>query len=337
VPRHEVVVVAASAGGIEALREVLGGLDPEFPAAIFVVLHVGEGAGSALTDILRRASTIPVTTAVEGEPIEPGRVYVCVAGHHLLVGDGVVLVRRGPTENGHRPAADPLFRSAARYFGPAAVGVVLSGTLSDGSAGLRSIRDRGGVAVVQDPVDAMFPGMPQNALKVAGADHVVDAAAMGPLLSRVVREAATEPPEDEDPRLGREVEMMEHDGRTTDAEHLGTPSPWPCPDCSGVLWEIDDGHALHFRCRVGHAWSAHDLFLVQGDEVERALWMALRSMEDRAALQQRLASRAAEGGRPLSAHRFEDLAEEMAHSISVLRRILGSDMLQADHQDTADA
>jgi two-component system chemotaxis response regulator CheB len=246
---------------------------------------------------------------------------VCVGDHHLLVGEGHLHVRRGPRENGHRPAADPLFRSAALYYGPRAIGVVLSGSLSDGTAGLLAIRRQGGTAIVQDPIDALYDGMPLSALEYVGADHVVPAAEIGPLLNRLLKEDP--PPHGPPPpdHIRKEVAFMENH-ESLDRQHPGEPSPWPCPDCNGVLWQIDEGNIVRFRCRVGHAWSADDLLNVQGSAIESALWMALRSLEDRAALSRTLAERALAGGRSISAHRFQSDSEEIEESVRVLRDLL---------------
>lgn len=279
-PTRDVVVVAASAGGIEALRDVLSGLAPDFAGVVLIVLHMPSGGASTLPAILGRVSPIPVAEAVDDEQLEGGRVYVCRADHHLLLGDGRVRVRRGPMEHGHRPAADPLFRSAARRYGPRAVGVVLSGTLSDGTDGLRAIRSQGGVAVVQDPADALYPGMPHSAIEAVGADHVVPAAEIGPLVTRLAEEAVG-------------------------------PNPPPVPD-----------DVLRFRGRVGRAWSSESLADEPDAEVEEALWMALRSLEDRATLSLTLADRAEAAGRVMSARQFRGDADDVGRSIGVLRHLL---------------
>jgi two-component system chemotaxis response regulator CheB len=322
-PRRDVVVIASSAGGIEALRDVLRGVPVDYDGVMLVVLHMPAGGGMALPKILDRAGPLPAAPAVDGEPLKVGRVYVCVADHHLLIGDGHVHVRRGPRENGHRPAADPLFRSAARYFGTRVVGVVLSGTLSDGTAGLSAVRRQGGVAIVQEPSDALYGGMPTSALDSVGADFVVPAAKIGPLLATLAREdgPADEPTPDE--TLRKEVALMEGDHDPV-RNHPGRPSPWPCPDCNGVLWEIDDD-VLRFRCRVGHAWSAESLIHEQGAAVEAALWVALRALEDRATLNRTLAERARAGGRSLSAGRFAEESEDIDQSIEILRRLVNTD------------
>ena len=320
---RRIVVMAASAGGIEALQTVLRELSPDFDAPVLIVLHMAAGSGGALPGILDRAGPLRAISAVDGQELVPGRVHVCVADHHLLVGEGHLHVRRGPRENGHRPAADPLFRSAALYYGPRAIGVVLSGNLSDGTAGLLAIRRQGGVAVVQDPVDALYDGMPMSALEYVGADHVVPAVEIGPLLNRLVKEALPATPSPEAPdHMRQEVAIMEDKEALLRGEHPGEPSPWPCPDCSGVLWQIDEGNMVRFRCRVGHAWSADDLLNVQGSAIENALWMALRSLEDRAALSRTLAERALAGGRSISANRFRSESADYEESVRILRELL---------------
>lgn len=318
--RH-VVVVGASAGGIEALQQMVAGFPPDLAASVLVVLHMGPGSGGALPRILDRAGPLPALAATEGEPLEESRIYVCVADHHLLVSDGEIRLRRGPRENGHRPAVDPLFRSAAVYYGPAALGVVLSGSLSDGTAGLSVLRRQGGRAVVQDPAEAIYDGMPASAIEHVGADHVVKAAEIGPLVGRLVlgMPPTVRPPVPE--LLAKEVALMESEPGV-EWEETGRPSPWPCPDCNGVLWEIHDDTVLRFRCRVGHAWAAADLLSVQGSAIETALWTALRALEDRVTLMHTLADRARRTGRTIGARRFEDDVAEYERSVEVLRELL---------------
>jgi two-component system chemotaxis response regulator CheB len=323
-PNRDIIVMGASAGGIETLKVVLGGIPPDVPACILAVVHIPPSGGRALQRILSRASQLEVLAARHGEPLKHGRVYVGIGDHHLLVGDGVVQVTSGPRENGHRPAADPLFRSAAAYYGTRVIGVVLSGTLSDGTAGLLTVRRRGGLVVVQDPADAMYDGMPSSALEYAGADYVVASADMGRLLSRLALEDVDPSQEAADDRLRKEVQIMESGDGGLDEHQPGTPSPWPCPDCNGVLWAIEEGPVLRFRCRVGHAWAAESLLERQDEGVEAALWMALRALEDRADLSRTLAQAAQNDGRPLSAERFRSDLERMTESIGVLHRLLGT-------------
>src|SRR4051812_33372881 len=208
-PTRDVVVVAASAGGLEALQALLAGLPGDYAGVLLVVSHIPAQSGDALPKILDRATSLPVANARHGERLRGGHVYVASPDHHLLVGDGHLHVRRGPRENGHRPAADPLFRSAALHFGPRVVGVVLSGTLSDGAAGLVAVRRQGGVTVVQDPGDALFNGMPLSALEAVAVDHVLAAAQMGPLLAALALEDVSSRVAEPDATMRQEVSLME--------------------------------------------------------------------------------------------------------------------------------
>jgi two-component system chemotaxis response regulator CheB len=233
--RREIVVVAASAGGIEALTRMLGRVSPTISATILVVVHIPAEASNTLARTLDRAGPLPATTVLDGERLEPGRVLVCAADHHMTVAGDHLHVRRGPREHGHRPAADPLFRSAARYHGRRVIGVILSGTLSDGTAGLRTIRRHGGLAIVQEPGDALYEGMPRSALEYVGADLVGTADEIGSLLGELTAEPLPPSVEREwaDPALGAEVSVME--GQRLGPAPTGTPCQWPCPDCGGVL------------------------------------------------------------------------------------------------------
>lgn len=186
---HDVIVVGASAGGVETLSTLVSELPEDLPAAVFIVLHLAPTSASALPQILARRTKLPVDQPPDGEPIRPGRVYVAAPDRHMLLAPGTVRMAAGPRENGHRPAVNTLFRTAAAVYGPRVIGVVLSGTRDDGTAGLRAIHDRGGLAVVQDPDEALFPGMPLSALAGDHPDYVVPVGEMGDLLSKLAREA----------------------------------------------------------------------------------------------------------------------------------------------------
>ena len=321
-PDHDIVVVGASAGGVEALVRLADCLPPDLRAAVFVVLHVPPAGTSALPDILGRHARLPASHVKDGEPIEHGRIYVAPPDHHLLLGTGHIHLSRGPRENGHRPAVDPLFRSAAREYATRVVGVVLSGTLDDGTAGLAAVKSRGGVAVVQDPGDALYPGMPGSALEHVDADHVLPAAAMGELLARLAVEPAPDPPGPAPTDMRMEVEVEGFSLEAMEGEHPGEPSGFSCPDCNGVLWGIDDGGPQRFRCRVGHAWSPKSLLTRQSESLEAALWIALRSLEERAALARRLAEPARRRGHRITATRFEEQAAEAQQAARVVRDLL---------------
>lgn len=320
-PDHGIVVVGASAGGVEALADLAASLPPDLPAAVFVVLHLPSTRSSALPDILSRRGPLPAAHVKDGEPIEPGRVYVAPPDHHVLLRSGHVHLARGPRENGHRPAVDPLFRSAAREYGSRVIGVVLSGALDDGTAGLAAIKTRGGLAVVQEPADALYPGMPTSALEHVPVDHVQPVAAMGALLARLTAEpagAARPAPAD----MEVEVEVEGFSLEAMEGEHPGQPSGFSCPDCNGVLWEIQDGDLQRFRCRVGHAWSPESLLTQQSEGLEAALWIALRSLEERAALARKLAAPARRRGHTITASRFEEQAAEAQQAARLVRNLL---------------
>jgi two-component system chemotaxis response regulator CheB len=317
------VVVGASAGGVEALAQLLGGLPADFPAAVLVVLHMPTSARSALAAILARVSALPVRQAVDGLPLEPGTVTVAVPDHHLMLVDGHVMLSRGPRENGHRPAVDVLFRSAARAAGPRVVGVVLSGVLDDGAAGTIAVRARGGVGVAQDPDDALYASMPAHAIEVGRADHVAPLAEMGALLVRLVSEDVHLEGPPPSHLMKTETAMADFDAEAlNDEDRPGTPSGFGCPSCHGALFTITEGGMERYRCRVGHAWSPEALAEEQAQVLEGALWMALRGLEERAALSLRMRQRAEERGHRHSALAFRRRHDEAQAAALVLRRLL---------------
>jgi two-component system chemotaxis response regulator CheB len=314
---RDVVVVGASAGGVEALRAMVAGLPADLPASVLVVLHMPAGGTSALPAILGRAGPLPARAARNGEPLEHGRVYVARPDHHLLVDDGAVALSRGPTENGHRPAINALFRSAAIAKGAAVTGVQLSGLLDDGVAGLQAIAGRGGRVVVQDPRDALYRSMPEHALRALTADHVVAAADIGEVLAKITAEQVETAPCPAPALLRWENEIAGARRADTGAEAVGEPSEFACPDCHGVLADIDAGD--RYRCRVGHAWTAEALLDAQRSAVDHAFWTALRALEEKAALCSRLASRARERGNQRIAERYDRQAGEAKEAAHVLR------------------
>src|SRR4029453_2511595 len=285
-------------------------LPAALPAAVFVVLHVSATGTSALPEILSRHGPLPASHAKDGELVERGRIYVAPPAHHVLLRGGHVPLARGPPENGHRPAVDSLFRSAAREYATRVIGVVLSGALDDGTAGLLAIKSRGGVAVVQETEDALYPGMPCNALEHVHVDHVVAVASMGKLLARLTAEPAGGPPGPVPAVMTMEVGLEGLSLEALEGEHPGQPSRFSCPDCNGVLWEIQTGRLQRYRCRVGHAWSPESLLTQQTEALEAALRIAMRTLEERAALSWRLAEPARRRGHSITATRFEEQATE---------------------------
>ncbi len=323
-PGHDIIVLGASAGGVEALREVIKGLPADLPAAVFVVLHLPSDATSVLPHILKRAGKLPAHHPNDREAIEPGRIYVAKPDCHLLIKRGYVLLVRGPKENGARPAVDPLFRTAARYYNNRVIGVVLSGALDDGTAGLIAIKSRGGIAIVQEPDDALYSGMPRSALENAEVDYCLPASDIASVLTRLVNE----PVEREEggtmsDDMEKEIDVAEFDLEAMkSSDRPGVPSRYTCPECHGVLFEIDEESMLRFRCRVGHAYSAETLLSEQAVALEAALWAALRSLEENVALARRLARRMRERGNERSAKRFDENADDLQHRVGLIRNVL---------------
>lgn len=325
--RRDVVVVGASAGGVRALQTLVAGLPADLRAAVLVVLHTPATARSALPAILSRAGALPAVQAADGDLLEPGRILVAPPGRHMLVHDGRVLLSRGPRENGHRPSVDVLFRSAARDLGPRVVAVVLSGTLDDGAAGMVAVHRAGGVGVVEDPATAAYAGMPTAALAADDPSQVVPVERLaGAIVAELDRDVPVDgtPPAWPAPELTvEEVETAAHAlHRHGEPDPTGTPSGFACPDCNGVLFEIEEGPTRRFRCRVGHAWSPASLAAQQGVAVEGALWLALRTLEERAALCDRMAGNAAGRGHAVTAEAFADQAAEARSSALVIRGLI---------------
>ena len=327
---HDLVVIGGSAGGVEALTRLMRALPADFPAAVLVVIHFPPNAMSALPAILNRAGPLPAAVGKPEEPILPGKVYVAPPNCHLLVEDGQIRISRGPKENGHRPAIDALFRTAAAAAGPRVIGVLLSGNLYDGALGLLRIKQRGGWTVVQDPRDALYGGMPSSAIERVEVDHIVKLQDLPELLIRLVAEPAQDAVQeetgamteamDDDEELESEVEreIVVADKRT----QPGAPSTQTCPECHGTLWEADEGKVTYFRCRIGHAFTAESLVAIQAEALEAALWTALRSLEEHAALVRRMAVRAGANQHARSAAVFTEQALDAEHHAAVIRNVL---------------
>ncbi len=329
---HDIVVIGASAGGVEVLSDLVSLLPADFPAAIFVVLHVPAHSPSLLPRILERKGPLPASHAVDGEAIRPGRILIAPPDQHLLLERGQIRLIKGPRENGHRPAIDPLFRSAALAYGPSVVGVVLSGTLDDGSSGLLAIQQRGGTTMVQDPDEALHAGMPRNAIEAVAVDRVLPVAGIADELVRLARDPINDPEgQPLSDKMEQENQLTAFDlDAIEDEDRPGRPSGFSCPDCGGTLWELTEGELIRFRCRVGHAWSANGLVAEQTEGIETALWTALRALEERAALCTRVASRMEERGRNISAARFREQAAESKQQAALLRRVLVIDPTTSD-------
>jgi two-component system, chemotaxis family, protein-glutamate methylesterase/glutaminase len=324
VATHDIIVIGASAGGVEAIMTLVAELPRDLHASVFVVLHVARGR-SVFPDILSRSGRLPAAHPADGEALQYGRIYVAPPDHHMTVEPNRVRVLHGPSENGVRPAVDPLFRSAARVYGSRVVGVILTGSLDDGTAGLAAVKQAGGIAVVQDPDEAFAPSMPRSAMGAVRVDHVLPLREIAVFLRNVTLEDAREPPAP--PEHGPHLRQLEPDlGRpgvaVTPSDRPGALGVFSCPECNGVLWETDDGGVLRFRCRVGHVYSSDSMLAAQTDSVDRALWAALRSLEERAALTKKMADRATRREQHWIARAFEERSKIAADHAVVVRELL---------------
>ena len=310
-----VIGIAASAGGVEALRRVVSDLPADLPAAICVVLHIPATGRSLLAPILDRDSAMRAVVARDGQRLRAGTIYVAPADRHLLVRRHTVELSHGPKENRVRPAADPMFRSLARAWGAGAIGVILSGALDDGSAGALWLANAGGVVIVQDPETAIVPGMPASAIAATPPDYTVPLDEISDVLQRLAREA---PPAGEEEEMPREPDPVDH--LHAEQRPAGPPSAFTCPECSGALWELRERDLVRYRCRVGHTYSEDAMVEAQGEAVEAALWTALEVLEERGELLRRIAGRMDD--MPRSAGRFQNAAREVADRATLIRRAL---------------
>lgn len=335
---RDIIVVGASAGGIRALREVLSALPQSFPAAIFAVLHMSPSSPDVLPRILDRAGPLPVLRAKHGASIRRGTVTVAPADHHLILTGHGVRLSHGPRENRHRPSIDVLFRSAAVAYGSRVIGVILTGMLDDGAAGLWAIKRRDGLAIVQDPTDAEYPDMPRNALQFTRVDACVPLADIASRLAQFVQEPIETPVEPAPEPMQSEVRMAsEENGTTTgidEMDKIGERTPLTCPECGGALWEMNNqGGLSRYRCHVGHAYSMQTLEAEQGIRVEAALWAALRGLEEEVRIAERMAHAATTRGERGRAQYHDDRAVVGARHAQVLREVLEQGAERAGRAD----
>ncbi|MBN8229579.1 chemotaxis protein CheB [Corallococcus macrosporus] len=321
---HDILVIGASTGGVEALSLLVRHLPRDLAATVMVVLHVSSQHRSYLPEILTRSGPLPAHHPQDGERLEQGRIYVAPNDRHLLVESGCVRVVKGPKENGHRPAVDPLFRSAASAYGPRVVGVVLTGALDCGTSGLLAVKKEGGVAVVQDPRDAFCPDMPRSALEFVAVDHCVSMDEMAPLLTQLVSRPVPARARKRSRQVENEVKVMKVDIPSMEDPpaplEYAKPSHFSCPDCGGVLFELEEEGLLRFRCRTGHAYTGEALAGSQQHHLDAALWAALRALEESASLSRRMAARARERNHLRSADRFDERARAAEAQVELLRQ-----------------
>ncbi len=326
-PTCDVIVIGASSGGIEAISQVVERLPSGLPASVFVVQHLGTASANYLSQILAQKTSLETFTATEGKTIQRGAIYVAPADHHLIIDSEQMYLSRGPRENRMRPAIDPLFRSASLAHGPKVIGVILTGSLDDGTAGLLAVKKSGGLAVVQDPTTAITADMPQSALDYVEVDHCLPPPEIGDLLGRLAGTSVDSNGERfqtnaERSLLRREVDIMHRQtGTIGTANALGELVPASCPDCGGPLWEIEDD-VPRFRCHTGHAFTARHLIAGLDAAEEQSLWVALRVMEERVRLLHRLAEKDTRTGHKYAANAFAEKAKEAQEHVRRLRKLL---------------
>lgn len=321
-PTRDIIVIGASVGGIEALRAIAGGLPKDLPAAVFVVLHTSPEAPGILADILDRAGALPASFAADGEHILPGRIYVAPPDKHLVIEPNRVRLTRGPKENRFRPAVDPLFRSAAQVYGPRVIGVILTGYLDDGTAGLWAVKQLGGTTVVQDPHEALAPSMPASAMRQVRVDHCLPVEEIAPLLVSLTGQPLEEEGVYEVPKaVDIEVRIAKEDiALDAGVLKLGEPSNYACPECHGVLLQLKEERLIRFRCHTGHAYSVESLLAEITEGVEDSLWNAIRSVEESVLLLRHMAEHLAGGEDGHTAEEFLTRAQEAQRRADLVRQ-----------------
>lgn len=323
---YNLIVIGASAGGVEALTYLVQNLPAELDAVVVVVLHVYSQSPCVLHHILNSAGKLPALEAQDGEAIKSGQIYVAPPDYHLLIKPGYLQLKRSPRENHHRPAIDPLFRSAARAYGRRVIAVLLTGMLDDGTIGLMAVKMRGGVAVVQNPNDAMYPGLPKSAVEnVEDIDYILPLAEIPSVLVTLAKKpmaSEAEKPVPSQRQYESDMVQLNIQGQENDTYVPGKPSTFTCPDCGGTLWEIEEGKMLHFRCHVGHTFGVKTLQAVQSEAVEEALWSAIKALQEKAMLSQRMASRMRQRNLLLAAERLEQEARDAQQRSTLIQEVL---------------
>lgn len=326
-PGHDIIVIGTSAGGLKALGLVLGALSPHLDAALFIVQHLPADKPSILPQILTDISPLPACHATDGEPIQTRRVYVAPPDYHLLVNQGSMRLVRGPQENRFRPAIDTLFRSAARAYGPRVVGVVLTGYLDDGTVGLQAIKKRGGVAIVQDPEEAEYPSMAKSALRFVKVDYCLPLVEIPSQLIQLSKQPAAS---EEAYPVTQEIEVesnIAEQGMSTqelleNVATIGTRTTYTCPECNGSIWQIGTSELLRFRCHTGHSFTANVFLSEQTQNIENALWSAVRAMEEKVTFSRQMADRMKNYNLQNAVAKYEDHANRLDAEVSIIRGII---------------
>jgi len=332
---RNIIVIGASAGGVTALKELVGSLPAEFKGSIFIVLHIPAYSESRLPSILSKAGPLPALHPRDGDSIEPGKIYIATNDHHLILDKNKIVVRRGPKENRFRPSIDALFRSAAYVYGSQVIGIILSGMLNDGVSGLWTIQQHGGITIIQDPNDADQPQLPENAQEYVDADYIVSALDMAPLIAGLTKEPA--PKRNKFTAKQLELLKMEIIIATKDNAfemgimNMGEYTPFTCPQCHGALVRLQEGKMIRFRCHTGHAYTASSLLAELSESVESQLWMSMRGLEEMNLLLKNIGDHYKELGNKKAAGLFHDKAKESANRAQVIHdSVLQQDQYSED-------
>jgi two-component system chemotaxis response regulator CheB len=321
-PGRDIVVIGASAGGVETLRSLVACLPADLPAAVFVVVHFPIDQSSILPRILGRSGPLPAAHARSGEPIQPGRIYVAPPNHHMTLEDGCVEVDWGPRVNHCRPAIDPLFRSAVRSYGNRVIGLLLSGLLNDGTAGLMAVERAGGVTIVQDPDDALFRQMPESAIDHLRNPVILPLSGIGKTLINLVGSQPDRGSTMKDPLDVASVRAEEDIASQERGERNGQISVLTCPDCGGTLWQVDGAGLVEFRCHTGHIYTSDAVAVGQAEGLEKRLSETVRLLREQQVLARQLETQARSRGQEARAQKFEQRAATSERHQALIEGIL---------------
>lgn len=329
---RNVVVVGASAGGVEAIMEMVKGFPDDLPDAVFIVQHIPAYAQSRLDHILQPHTRLKVKSAIDGEEIRAGTIYIAVSDRHLLVENDRVVVSRGPRENRFRPAVDALFRSAAQSYGERVIGVVLSGALNDGTSGMWTIKRANGTAIVQDPEEAMFSDMPRGVMQYTKVDHVLPVGQIGSVLATLsrtqIKRSPAQPGKLSDKLLEIELEIAKgNNGLRLGILDEGKPTALACPECHGALTQFEEGKLIRFRCHTGHAHTAESLLASVSDNVEKSMWEMMRGMEETRILLMKMAEKLEEGHQEHMAELYRSRADAIQDQAVAVQQMINQENL----------
>jgi two-component system chemotaxis response regulator CheB len=318
-----IVCIGASAGGLNAVSELVSQFPLQLNAAVFVVLHLSK---SAIADILvtrlEKATSLSCEVAKNGVMIQPGHIYIAPPDVHLLVGDGKIIIGHGPPENRFRPSIDVLFRSAAAHYGEKTIGIILTGFLNDGTVGMWSIKQSGGHTIVQDPNEAEYPDMPLSVLETMETDYCTQLKKIGDVVLKIIEEAESKgilPP----PAIIAESKLSEKSATTIEqVATIGEKTLFACPDCGGGLWQISNDRVKHYRCHIGHSYSETDMIVRQSQAIEQTLWVALRMMEERKILLKKTATENESKGLTSLSGTLREQAQQLEIHVEKLKELL---------------